>query len=182
MINDLGKEHAFLNPLFIFFAEYSLYFLALAVLVFLFTRTSRNSIMVLCACLTVILAEVVGKLLGKLHTNYQPFSVLPDVNQLIEKDINNSFPSDHTIIFFSFCVTFLLFSKSPYHFLWLILAVLVGISRVGVGVHYPADVLVGALISIASSLIMYKVIPTLPITKRIFNTQENIGKTKSEEL
>lgn len=182
MINDLGKEHAFLNPLFIFFAEYSLYFLALAVLVFLFTRTSRNSIMVLCACLTVILAEVVGKLLGKLHTNYQPFSVLPDVNQLIEKDINNSFPSDHTIIFFSFCVTFLLFSKSPYRFLWLILAVLVGISRVGVGVHYPADVLVGALISIASSLIMYKVIPTLPITKRIFNTQENIEKTKSEEL
>lgn len=182
MINDLGKEHAFLNPLFVFFAEYSMYFLALAVIVFFFTRNGRNRIMVICAGLTFILAEVIGKLVSKLHTNYQPFSVLDDVNKLIEKDINNSFPSDHTILFFSFCMTFWLFSKSSYRFLWLIVAVLVGISRVGVGVHYPADILVGALISIVASLIVYKVVPTLTITKRLLNPKEKIETTKSEEM
>ena len=182
MINDLGKEHAFLNPLFIFFAEYSMYFLALACVVFFFTRNGRNRIMVVCAGLTFILAEVIGKLVSKLHTNYQPFSVLDDVNKLIEKDINNSFPSDHTILFFSFCMTFWLFSKSSYRFLWVVVAVLVALSRVGVGVHYPADILVGALISIAAALIIYKVVPTLPITKRLWHPQESMEKTKSEQL
>lgn len=182
IINDLGKEHAYLNPLFVFLAEYSLYFLALAVVLFFFTRSGRNRMMVVCASLTFIVAEVVGKLVSNLHTNYQPFSVLNDVNKLIEKDINNSFPSDHTILFFSFCMTFWLFSKSSYRFLWLIVAVLVGISRVGVGVHYPADILVGALISVASSLIVYKVVPTLTITKRLLHSQEKIETTKSEEV
>ncbi|MFJ7858041.1 undecaprenyl-diphosphatase [Peribacillus sp. NPDC097206] len=182
MINDLGKEHAFLNPLFIFFAEYSMYFLAMAVILFFFTRNGRNRVMVVCAGLTFILAEVVGKLVSKLHTNYQPFAVLDDVNKLIEKDINNSFPSDHTILFFSFCMTFWLFSKSRYRFLWLVVAVLVALSRVGVGVHYPADITVGALISMVVSFIVYKVVPPLPITKRLFHSQASIERTKSKEL
>lgn len=182
MINDLGKEHVYLNPVFVFLADYSLYFLALAVVVFFFTRNGRNRLMVVCAGLTFILAEVVGKLVSNLHTNYQPFSVLDDVNKLIEKDINNSFPSDHTILFFSFCMTFWLFSKSRYRFLWLIVAVLVGISRVGVGVHYPADVLVGALISMAVSFIVYKVFPKSKNIQRLLNKQENVEKTKSADL
>ena len=182
MINDLGKEHTYLNPLFIFLAEYSLYFLAMAVIVFFFTRNGRNRIMVVCAGLTFIFAEVVGKLVSNLHTNYQPFSVLDDVNKLIEKDINNSFPSDHTILFFSFCMTFWLFSKSRYRFLWLIVAVLVGISRVGVGVHYPADILVGALISMAAALIVYKIVPRSKTIQRLLSTHKKLEKTESENV
>ena len=182
MINDLGKELDFLNPLFIFFAEYSMYFLAMAVILFFFTRNGRNRVMVVCAGLTFILAEVVGKLVSKLHTNYQPFAVLDDVNKLIEKDINNSFPSDHTILFFSFCMTFWLFSKSRYRFLWLAVAVLVALSRVGVGVHYPADITVGALISMVVSFIVYKTVPPLAITKRLFHSQASIERTKSGGL
>lgn len=182
MINDLGKEHTYLNPLFIFLAEYSLYFLAIAVVVFFFTPNGRNRIMVVCACLTFIFAEVVGKLVSNLHTNYQPFSVLDDVNKLIEKDINNSFPSDHTILFFSFCMTFWLFSKSRYRFIWLIVAVLVGISRVGVGVHYPADILVGALISMGAALIVYKIVPKSKTIQRLLSTHKKLEKTKSENV
>ncbi len=104
---------------------------------------------------------------GKFHTNYQPFAELPNVNKLVEKAVNNSFPSDHTIIFFSFCITFWLF-KRGWGFLWGILAVLVGISRIWVGVHYPADVLVGAIISIVSATIVYQIVLKLSLTKKFF--------------
>lgn len=155
MINDIGKQQTYLNPTLVFIAEYMVFFLAIAIIIFWFTRIHKNRMMVICGTITFVLAELIGKLVGKVHSNNQPFAELPNVNKLIEKAVNNSFPSDHTILFFSFCVTFWLFSKKL-GYLWVVLAFLVGISRIWVGVHYPADVIVGAIISIVAALIVYK--------------------------
>ncbi|MGE7606489.1 phosphatase PAP2 family protein [Peribacillus frigoritolerans] len=67
-------------------------------------------------------------------------------------------------------MTFWLF-KRGWGFLWGILAVLVGISRIWVGVHYPADVLVGAIISIVSAMIVYKIVLKLSLTKKFLSNQ-----------
>lgn len=153
-INDLGKEYTFLNPFFIFIAEYLVIFLALSIIYFWFTKKGNHRIMILSSGFTFIFAEIFGKLAGKLHFNYQPFIELSNVNLLIEKAANNSFPSDHTILFFSFCVSFFLF-KARGRFIWLIVALLVGISRIWVGVHYPFDVFIGATISIFTALLFF---------------------------
>lgn len=58
--------------------------------------------MIIQAVFAFMTAEIIGKLLGKLHLNYQPFAVLPDVNKLADHVVDNSFPSDHTILFFQF--------------------------------------------------------------------------------
>ncbi|PLT27614.1 undecaprenyl-diphosphatase [Peribacillus deserti] len=166
MINDIGKEYTSLNPIAIFIAEYMVFFLALAMLVYWFTRTNKNRMMVLCAMISFLAAELLAEVVGRLHSNNQPFAELPHVNKLIEKAVNNSFPSDHTMLFFSICVTFWFFRRG-WSFLWVVLAVLVGISRIWVGVHYPADVLVGALISIVSAYIVYRVVPELGIVRRL---------------
>ncbi|MES1041661.1 undecaprenyl-diphosphatase [Peribacillus simplex] len=170
MINNLGKQYPDLNPFFVFIAEYMIFFLVLAVLIFLFSRRNKNRIMVICAFITLVISEILAKIAGQFHTNYQPFAELPNVNKLVEKAVNNSFPSDHTIIFFSFCITFWLF-KRGWGFLWGILAVLVGISRIWVGVHYPADVLVGAIISIVSATIVYQIVLKLSLTKKFSGNQ-----------
>jgi undecaprenyl-diphosphatase len=162
LINDLGKEHTSFNPVFIFIAEYMVFFLALAVITFWFTRVYKNRIMVICGSITFFIAEVFGKIAGKIHSNHQPFAELSNVNQLIEKTVDNSFPSDHTILFFSFCVTFCMFRGARGSF-WIILAILVGISRIWVGVHYPADILVGAMISMGTAFIVFRIIPKLNI-------------------
>lgn len=141
------------------------YFLALAVLTFWFTRKNNNRVMIICGGVTFIIAEVFGKIVGLIHSNNQPFAELPNVNQLIEKSVDNSFPSDHTILFFSFCMIFLLFKKRG-GFLWIILAISVGFSRIWVGVHYPADVAVGALFSIAAAVVVYVTVPNLTIMNR----------------
>lgn len=170
MINNLGKQYTDLNPFFVFISEYMIFFLAFAVLMFLFSRSNKNRIMVFCAFIALVISEILAKIAGQFHSNYQPFAELPDVNKLVEKAVNNSFPSDHTIIFFSFCITFWLF-KRGWGFLWGILAVLVGISRIWVGVHYPADVLVGAIISIVSAMIVYKIVLKLSLTKKFLRNQ-----------
>jgi undecaprenyl-diphosphatase len=171
LINDLGKHHTYLNPVFIFIAEYMVVFLALAVLIFWFTRVYKNRIMVICSSITFVISEFFGKIAGKIHSNHQPFAELTNVNQLIDKAVDNSFPSDHTILFFSFCVTFCLFRGAMGPF-WIVLALLVGISRIWVGVHYPADILVGALISIGSALIVFRIFPKLGMVNRLLGIYE----------
>lgn len=171
MINDLGKQYPSLNPVFFVIAEYTVYVLALSALIYWFTRKNRNRLMIVCAGFTFLLAEALGKLAGTFHYNAQPFAELSDVNQLVVKAVNNSFPSDHTILFFSFCMTYWLFRKKA-GFVWMLLAICVGISRMWVGVHYPADVIVGALISIGTALSVYLIVPRLYVVQRALELYE----------
>lgn len=176
MVNDLGKQYPYLNPAMVFIAEFMVYFLVLGVIFIWFTRNKQSRMMIVCATITFVFAEIIGKIVGKFHSNNQPFAELTNVNKLIEKAVDNSFPSDHTILFYSFCVSFWLFRKG-WWFLWVILAFLVGISRIWVGVHYPADILVGAIISIISSSIVYLVVPKLSLTRKLLG-----GYAKCEKL
>ncbi|WFA88525.1 undecaprenyl-diphosphatase [Paenibacillus amylolyticus] len=172
-INDLGKQFTFLNPAAVFVAEYMLYVLALTMLVYWFTRSSRNRMMVIQAGLAVVLAEIIGKLAGKFYEHYQPFAVLPNVNKLLNHDIDNSFPSDHTILFFSISVSFWLVRRKG-GWLWLALACCGAVSRVWVGVHYPIDIAVGTLIGIISALFIYWLAPKLGIIRRFLALYEKM--------
>ncbi|WP_170169136.1 undecaprenyl-diphosphatase [Mesobacillus subterraneus] len=173
MINNLGKEYQILNPVFVFIAEYTILLLAAVVLFYLISGKPGSRLMVGSGLLSVVIAIALGKFAGLFHSNNQPFAELANVNQLVEKSVNNSFPSDHTIIFFTMAVTFWLF-KRKHNYLWIVLAVLVGLSRVGVGVHYPADVAVGASIGAATAYLGFLLIPGL------FKNRTKVGVSEKE--
>lgn len=69
----------------------------------------------------------------------------------IGTDKISSFPSGHTSTAFSIMTTLFLFLRIP--FIFMVLPVLVGISRVYLGVHYPSDIMTGMLIGTLSSII-----------------------------
>ncbi|MFB6468808.1 undecaprenyl-diphosphatase [Cytobacillus sp. Hz8] len=172
-INDLGKEYTYLNPIFIFLAEYMVYVFAFCLVVIWFSRREKNRMMVIQAGFAFIVAEILGKVAGLLHSNSQPFAELQHVNQLIEKAVDNSFPSDHTILFFSICFTFWLVQRRS-GLIWMLLAISVAISRIWVGVHYPFDVLAGAAIGVISAYIAYLVVPRLHFIRKTLAIYERV--------
>ncbi|HBV03520.1 MULTISPECIES: undecaprenyl-diphosphatase [Mammaliicoccus] len=171
MFNDLGKEIIFLNPIMIFFAKYMKYFLLFGIIMYWFTRKRENRIMIISSMFAFVIAEVFGAIAGAIHSNNQPFVELNNVNQLIGHAIDNSFPSDHAIEFFSICITFLLFKKNL-RYVWLAIAILVSFSRIWVGVHYPADILVGAILGIIGAALCYWIIPQLNVIKKLIDIYE----------
>jgi undecaprenyl-diphosphatase len=184
MVNNLGKDMIFLNPAIKFIAEYLVIMLVMGIVFYWFSGSKNNRIMVICGSFTFLLAEIVGKLAGKLYSNNQPFAELENVNKLMGHEIDNSFPSDHTILFFAFCISFNLFNRKT-GLLWVIAAFLVGFSRIWVGVHYPADVIAGAVISIIAALFVYRAVPKnrfIGNMLRIYEKGENLVlPTKSKE-
>lgn len=157
-VNDIGKEYPDINPLFIFFAEYTVYCLMLVLLFYWLTRKTENKLMVVSAVISFFIAEVAGKLIGLVYSHHQPFAVWSNVNKLIEKEVGNSFPSDHTIVFFSVCISIALFRRR-FWYLWAALALLLSISRIYVGVHYPVDILVGAILGFVAAILVHKFVP-----------------------
>jgi undecaprenyl-diphosphatase len=77
LINDLGKEYTLFNPIVVFIAEYMVIFLAIAVFTFWFTRVNKYRIMVICGIFTFVIAEIFGKIAGKIHSNHQPLLNCP---------------------------------------------------------------------------------------------------------
>jgi len=173
MINDAGKSIPALNPVMIFLAEYTPYILALSMLVYWFLRRRQDRMMIIQSICAFVLATSVGKVCGLFYAHYQPFAVLPDVNKLVEHELDNSFPSNHTILFFSISFSIWLVHKME-GLLWLLLACLVAQSRVWIGVHYPIDIATGAIISIVAALIMCWLIPRLPFIRQGLTLYEKV--------
>src|SRR5699024_4951336 len=105
-INHLSYQLELLNPLMIFLAKYMEYILIAGVIIYWFTRTKENRIMVISAIISFIVAEIFGKLLGQIHSNFQPFVELQNTGRRSDHVIGNSFPSHHAIHFFSICIVF----------------------------------------------------------------------------
>lgn len=115
------------------------------------------------AFLALILANVVVYSLKFLVAEPRPFLTLANVDLLVHAEETYSFPSGHATS--SFAAAFVIGSKYKlnlkgrnYSLLCplMIFAVIVGFSRVYIGVHYPYDVIVGAIIGILSGYFVLK--------------------------
>lgn len=171
VINNLGKELPIFNPLAIFFAEHMVFVLAAIMFFYWLTGSYNDRTIVMGGALAFFLSEVIAKTIGFLYSHHQPFALFPNINQLIPHEVDNSFPSDHTILFFSIAVSTFLYHKRK-GLILIFIAALVGLSRVWVGVHYPVDVLFGVLIATISAFLSFAFLKR--ITKIIVGAYEKV--------
>lgn len=88
----------------------------------------------------------------------RPFMVLKEIQALLPNESGYSFPSGHSALTFAVATTVYLHHKRLGIYLYAF-ALVVAISRVYVGVHYPIDILAGALIGIFFSLLTHAILP-----------------------
>lgn len=90
----------------------------------------------------------------------RPFAAL-EFAPLIGPVASYSFPSGHAAVFFA--VGMILFYIRRRLGVWfLVLAGLIGIARVFVGVHWPLDIVAGALVGVVSAYLARKFVPGRP--------------------
>lgn len=107
------------------------------------------------AAVSLILEAVVCNLILKpMVGRIRPCDVAEGIQLLIPRPEDYSFPSGHTAASFSVASS-LLFCKSKLGIPTLILAVLIAFSRLYLYVHFPSDVLIGALIGTASGFLAW---------------------------
>lgn len=119
--------------------------IALCVVLLFFPRTRKAGFWALIAmlfglvCTNVILKHLVGRT--------RPWLVLEGLVPLVVEDDPNSFPSGHTCAAFACCVTWARCTgKRWLRCLCIAAALLMGFSRLYVGVHFPSDVLAGCAV------------------------------------
>lgn len=108
-------------------------------------------------------------LLKNIVARTRPYEVLQSLTPLIEAQKDYSFPSGHTGSSFASAVVLFCGLPKRYGIPAVVLAALIGFSRLYVGVHYPTDVLCGALIGTGIALLIYMIGANLPGHREIYN-------------
>lgn len=121
-------------------------------LILMFNRKTRPTAIAMSAAM--LLCFVGGNLIIKnLVCRPRPYTLDPSIVMLIKPSMEPySFPSGHTMNAFS-AAAVLLFRREKFSFAAITLAVLIAFSRIYLMMHFPLDVIGGALIGLLSALL-----------------------------
>lgn len=106
----------------------------------------------------LILSGIIAGCLKLLYHSPRPFVHLEHVRQLVVPTEPNSFPSGHTSSSMSVVTVLVWCLRENKIFVVALIAfaLLIAFSRIYVGVHYPFDVFVGALVGVLSGVVVLK--------------------------
>ncbi len=158
--------------MFVVSHKYTFVPLYATVIYFFFKKFGRNGFLVLfMAVISIAIADQVASglikdLVGRLRPSHNP-EFAQVIHLVFEKKGGlYGFVSSHAANSFAFAMfTLLLFRKKWYTISILVWAGVVSYSRIYLGLHYPGDIVGGAIVGIASGLLCYMVLVKLPCFK-----------------
>lgn len=128
------------------FADHGIGWIIVAILLIAFKKTRKMGI-------SMGLALLIGYITGNMFLKnvigrVRPYDFAGNVDLLVDRLSDFSFPSGHTLC--SFEGAFAVFIRNKkWGIAAIVFAILIALSRLYLYVHYPSDVLVGALMGIA---------------------------------
>ena len=129
---------------------------AVFVLAVIFNKDNYKKIALLCL-VSLLVAGGIAFILKYVILEPRPFVTLSDVHLLIVEDDPASFPSGHTTSTVAVLgVLIFKYKDKLLRALLIICCFLVAISRIYCGVHYPFDVIAGAIIGTVVSYLVYR--------------------------
>lgn len=168
-LNNLAGNSRLFDLVVIFFAKYSQYVLALLFLALLYHSRERVKIFWVSAISVVVARLGIVNIIRLFYHHPRPFLAF-NVHQLIAENEKYSFPSGHSAFFFALAAAVYFYSKK-WGIVFFIVSILMGISRVIAGVHYPFDILGGMVIGIAAAFATRYF-----VEKRTISAKTNLGR------
>ena len=155
-LNSFVGRWPLLDSLAVFCAEYLGYVLVLILFIYFLRDQKKYKPILIKSLLAAIFSRfVVTEIIRFFWDRPRPF-IENNVNLLLEHSASPSFPSGHASFFFAFSAMVYFYNKKAG--IWFLIASsLVSISRVYGGIHWPSDVLFGALVGIASAYFINRI-------------------------
>ncbi len=154
--NNLAEQSRIFDALVIFLAGYFQYLLIAIFLLLLFFSGYAKPEKLRLFWVTVISIMVARlgatELIRFFYHRPRPF-VTHQVHQLISEN-EWSFPSGHSAFFFAMAMAIYFYNKK-WGTWFFVAATLISLSRIVAGVHYPTDIIGGAVIGIAVAYIVF---------------------------
>jgi undecaprenyl-diphosphatase len=172
--NFLYRHDGVEDPLLVYISASEALFVATLVLVFLFANGERLRAWrraALAAVLSAGVALVIAKVISELVDRARPFVVDPHgVHLFSGHAADPGFPSDHATGAFAVAMAIYLRNR-----LWgtvaLVAAAVLSVGRVAIGVHFPSDVLAGAVLGCGVALVLF----VQPLRTRIDRLADLVG-------
>jgi len=154
--NNLAGRSRFFDALVVFLAGYFQYLLIAIFLLLLFfskyAKREKLRIFWITVVSTIVARFGVTELIRFFYHRLRPF-VTYQAHQLLSGN-EWSFPSGHSAFFFAMATAIYLYNKK-WGIGFFLVAILMNISRVIAGVHYPSDIIGGAIIGIIVAYVVF---------------------------
>lgn len=143
----------------------SVYFAVGIGIILLLSKRKRLSISGLALMASVLAVRLACGLIKRIVARLRPFEIMDGVRLPCGESLGFSFPSGHTTV--AFVVAVILSLTFPkWRKVFYSLAVVVGLSRIYIGVHYPSDVIGGIMVGVAVGLTSAALIKRITEEKR----------------
>jgi len=159
LINGLAGRFIAVDKTMIFIAQNFQYFFAITLLLLWFKKDTEEKVeanrkAAILAMIIMLIAVGINHLIGFVYFRPRPYT-LHAAHLLVNPSVDPSFPSDHATFAFALALPILVANKY-FGRVMIIMSLLLCFSRVYVGIHYPLDVVGGALIAYVTYKTIYK--------------------------
>ncbi|MFH1402630.1 MAG: phosphatase PAP2 family protein [Patescibacteria group bacterium] len=146
-LNNLALQNEIFDTLIIFIADWLIWWLIFIVVALIIFKKITWRL----ACQVIGVAIFSWGLVEFFQffwSSPRPFLVLDNINLLFTYGANDSFPSGNTVFATTLSVAFYYSGNKKTGIIFFVGAVLIGLSRVIVGIHWPVDILAGLILGV----------------------------------
>ena len=133
-----------------------IFWIILTLIFLIIPKMRKTGVIMAAALLTDLL--ICNVFLKNIVARTRPYDVNTTVELLVEKLRDYSFPSGHTAASFASVTALYLAGERRLWIIALVISCLIAVSRLYLYVHYPTDILGGALIGIFSGFVGAKIV------------------------
>jgi len=141
----------FLNK---FLAEYLTYSLPIILVVLWFWNEKAKKVALRAGFSAILAWPVFAMIINKFVRRPRPFNI-SGVQELVFHRPDTSFPSEHAAALFAVAMSLYLSGYKKLSYVMFVVAIVVSFFRVAVAIHWPTDVIAGAILGIGSAYLIF---------------------------